>query len=109
MWLADSRSLYDAMGDDYALLRMDTRIDTTLLQQAAAARGMPLRVVDVTGVALRTVYGEALVLSRPDQHLAWRGNTLPVDPGRLLDQVRGRCSYPALARRFATRSLSLDK
>ena len=89
VWLDDGRSLYDAMGDDYALLRMDTRIDITPLQQAAAARGMPLRVVDVSGVAVRAVYGEALVLSRPDQHVAWRGNRLPVDPGRLLDRVRG--------------------
>ncbi len=89
VWLADGRSLYDAMGDDHALLRMDTRIDTTLLQQAAAARDMPLRVVDFTGDAARAVYHEALVLSRPDQHVAWRGETLPADAGRLLDRLRG--------------------
>lgn len=89
VWLADGRSLYDALGDDYALLRMDNTIDTTPLQRAAQARGMPLRVVDVSGPDVKDVYAEHLVLSRPDQHVAWRGNTLPDDPGHLLDMLRG--------------------
>jgi hypothetical protein len=25
-------------------------------------------------------YGSGLVLSRPDQHVAWRGDKLPADP-----------------------------
>ena len=89
VWLADGRSLYDALGDDYALLRMDNTIDTTPLQRAAQARGMPLRVVDVSGPDVKDVYAEHLVLSRPDQHVAWRGNALPDDPGHLLDMLRG--------------------
>jgi len=89
VWLADGRSLYDAMGDDYALLRMDSSIDTSLLQQAAAVRGMPLRVVDVAGVEACAVYKVPLVLSRPDQHVAWRGSSFPADVGALLDRLRG--------------------
>ncbi len=89
IWLADGRSLYDTMGDDYALLRLDPGIDATPLQQAAAERGMPLRVVDLSGDEAATIYREALVLSRPDQHVAWRGDKLPADAGRLLDQLRG--------------------
>jgi hypothetical protein len=89
VWLPDGRSLYDAMGDDYALLRMDPAIDTSALQQAAAERGMPLNVVDVNGDEARAIYKETLVLSRPDQHVAWRGNELPADIGGLLDRLRG--------------------
>ena len=89
VWLEDGRSLYDAMGDDYTLLRMDSSIDTQPLQQAAAARGMPLKVVDVTGDEARMVYREALLLSRPDQHVAWRGHSLPADVGQLLDRLNG--------------------
>ena len=89
VWLADGRSLYDAIGDDYALLRMDSRIDVAPLLEAATARGVPLRVVDITGAAACTIYPQALLLSRPDQHVAWRGDTLPRDVGRLLDRVRG--------------------
>ena len=89
VWLSDGRSLYDVLGDDYALLRLDSTIDTAPLQRAAKARGMPLRVVDVSGPDVKDVYAEHLVLSRPDQHVAWRGNALPDDPGRLLDMLRG--------------------
>jgi hypothetical protein len=28
-------------------------------------------------------------LSRPDQHVAWRGNALPADPLALIDRIRG--------------------
>ena len=89
VWLADGRSLYDAIGGDHALLRMNTRIDVTPLQDAASARGMPLRVVDLAGEEASAVYREALLLSRPDQHVAWRGEMLPADAGRLLDRLRG--------------------
>jgi hypothetical protein len=34
-------------------------------------------------------YGSGLVLSRPDQHVAWRGHTPPADSLALIDRVRG--------------------
>jgi hypothetical protein len=33
--------------------------------------------------------GSGLVLSRPDQHVAWHGNRPPFDPLALIDYVRG--------------------
>jgi hypothetical protein len=33
--------------------------------------------------------GSRLVLSRPDQHVAWRGDRPPSDPLALIDHVRG--------------------
>jgi hypothetical protein len=36
------------------------------------------------------------VLSRPDQHVAWRGNGLPEDTSGLIDRVRGAAD-PKLA------------
>jgi hypothetical protein len=35
------------------------------------------------------IYRATLVLSRPDQHVAWRGNAVPPDPDRLIDLIRG--------------------
>jgi hypothetical protein len=29
------------------------------------------------------------VLSRPDQHVAWRGDAMPPDPLALIDRIRG--------------------
>lgn len=87
--LRDGRSLYDVMGDGFALLRFDHTIDVSALQAAAAARGMPLRVVDLDFTADGEDYTEKLVLSRPDQHVAWRGNALPDGPAALIAKVTG--------------------
>jgi 2-polyprenyl-6-methoxyphenol hydroxylase-like FAD-dependent oxidoreductase len=87
--LRDGRSLYDAMGDGFALLRFDRDTDVSPLTSAAAARGMPLRVVDLDIAEGGEAYTEKLVLSRPDQHVAWRGNTLPADPAALIARVTG--------------------
>ncbi|MDX3985744.1 MAG: FAD-dependent oxidoreductase [Achromobacter sp.] len=87
--LPDGRSLYDAMGPDYCLLRLDADADVQPLLDAAAERGLPLTLLDIpTGVAPQA-YRHALLISRPDQHVAWRADTLPADCGTLLDQLRG--------------------
>ena len=35
------------------------------------------------------VYRQKLVLSRPDQHVAWRGDAVPDNPLALVDKIRG--------------------
>jgi hypothetical protein len=86
IWLGDGLSLYDAMGPDFCLLRFDRSVDVTGLVEAAAYRGLPLRVFDA---APAEVYCQNLVLSRPDQHVAWRGNAVPDNPLVLVDKIRG--------------------
>ena len=89
LWLTDGRSLYDAMGEGYTLLRFDPLIDTIALEDAARERGMPLKVLDVDTATPPTPYNHALVISRPDQHVAWRGHTTPPDPIALIDHLCG--------------------
>jgi 2-polyprenyl-6-methoxyphenol hydroxylase-like FAD-dependent oxidoreductase len=89
VWLDDGRSLYDAMGPEYTLLRLDPAVATSALEEAAARRGLPLRVLDLQSRAAEGLYRHALVLSRPDQHVAWRGDAVPPDPLGLVDLVRG--------------------
>ncbi len=90
-WLGDGRSLYDALGDGFTLLRSDPALDTVALEDAARARKVPLRVLDIGGQAgAGGLYRHKLVLSRPDQHVAWRGDALPVDSLALIDRVRGQ-------------------
>jgi 2-polyprenyl-6-methoxyphenol hydroxylase-like FAD-dependent oxidoreductase len=89
VFLHDGRSLYDAMGNDFALLRLDRSIDVSALQAAAAARRMPLIVLDLDPAETGEPYREKLVLSRPDQHVAWRGNAPPDDPAALIAKVTG--------------------
>lgn len=86
IWLRDGRSLYDAMGPGYTLLRFDRSADLDPIVTAAHARGVPLSVLDVERAP---PYDHKLVLSRPDQHVAWRGNAAPADAGSLIDLLRG--------------------
>ncbi|HEX3862312.1 MAG TPA: FAD-dependent oxidoreductase [Stellaceae bacterium] len=89
LWLRDGRSLYDALGPDYTLLRCDPRVDITGLAAAAAHRRLPLAVLDIDAADAPTLYDRKLVLSRPDQHVAWRGDAQPADPLALIDRLRG--------------------
>src|SRR5271166_1009423 len=79
LWLRDGRSLYDALGSDFTLLRFDPKVEVGELVAAAADRGMPLAVVDVDADEAAALYPCKLLLSRPDQHVAWRGNRAPDD------------------------------
>jgi hypothetical protein len=88
LWLRDGRSLYDALGSDFALLTLDKTVEVGGLVAAAAHRGVPM-VVDVDAADAATLYPQKLLLSRPDQHVAWRGDQPPKDPMALIDRVRG--------------------
>jgi len=85
----DGSSLYDAMGPEFTLLRLNPDIDVTALAGAAQARGVPLRIVNVKEPLPAAYAGGSLILSRPDQHVAWRGDYLPADPVNLIDHIRG--------------------
>ncbi len=76
------------MGPEFTLLRFDRAVDVAALERAARGRGVPLKVLDVERPP-DAVFDGALVLSRPDQHVAWRGDRLPADPLALIDRVRG--------------------
>lgn len=90
LWLNDGRSLYDALGAGYTLVRTDRTEDVDVLVDAAAGSGMPLKVVDVEADGVRDIYPEKLVLVRPDQHIAWRANRAPSNAAGLVAQVTGR-------------------
>jgi 2-polyprenyl-6-methoxyphenol hydroxylase-like FAD-dependent oxidoreductase len=90
LWLADGTSLYDRLGKDFTLLRLGPTPSTTAsLEAAAADRGVPLTVLDVPDKEALQLYGHPLVLVRPDQHIAWRGTSVPGDPFSIIDRVRG--------------------
>lgn len=89
VWLADGRSLYDALGRGYTLLRFDPSIDVTKIERAAAEQGVPLRVLDLTAQESAGQYPHKLLIARPDQHVAWRGDKLPDAPDDLIALLRG--------------------
>jgi 2-polyprenyl-6-methoxyphenol hydroxylase-like FAD-dependent oxidoreductase len=98
LWCDDGRSLYDAMGPEFTLLRLDPALDVTALETAARSKAVPLKVLDVERreACQGARCDGGLVLSRPDQQVAWRGNRLPDDAAGLIDRVRG-AAHPKLA------------
>jgi hypothetical protein len=94
LWREDGSSLYDAMGEGFTLLRFDPLVDVEALEMAARARGVPLKILDIEKSSAVISDGNALVLSRPDQHVAWRGSEVPADPVGLIDRVRGAAVEP---------------
>lgn len=96
LWLSEGRSLYDELGPDYTLLRFDPGLNVSGLVRAMEERGVPLTVLDVQPrhqvpleMTEESAYRHKLLLSRPDQHVAWRGDRIPDNPETLADRVRG--------------------
>lgn len=89
-WLPDGHSLYDRLGRGLSLLRLNADATVAPFVQAAADRGVPLEVVELSHQLDRDPYGADLLLVRPDQHVAWRGGaTDAATAARILDHVRG--------------------
>ncbi|MBX3453592.1 FAD-dependent oxidoreductase [Ferrovibrio sp.] len=89
------KSILDLFGHGFTLLRLgDASPDVAGFQRAAEQRGMPLAVQHVTDVEAARLYGAALVLVRPDGHVAWRGDAIPADPLGIIDRARGAGAQP---------------
>lgn len=88
MLLRDGRALFDLFHHGLTLVRFADH-DATAFTEAAAECGVPLELVDVRDAHARDLYERDLVLIRPDQHVAWRGNTPPADPRHIVDRIRG--------------------
>jgi 2-polyprenyl-6-methoxyphenol hydroxylase-like FAD-dependent oxidoreductase len=93
-WLGPGRgpgdSLYDRLGVGFTLVALGARAPAAgALQHAASRRGLPLAVLHLADHDARALYERDLVLIRPDQHVAWRGNALPADCEALLARVTG--------------------
>jgi len=88
IFLRDGCSTLDLFGRGFVLLKFGAA-ETAALEEAAQARGVPLRVAAIDEPAAGALYERRLVLVRPDGHVAWRGNAVPRDAAVLLDRVRG--------------------
>ena len=84
-------TLYDRIGNDFALLVLSPdRTTAAAFAAEAAARSLPLTVIHLSDPAVRELYGADNVLIRPDQHVAWRGARVPGGgAGAVLDVVSG--------------------
>ncbi|MFC7405687.1 FAD-dependent monooxygenase [Georgenia alba] len=92
VWAEPGVAVQDLVGKEYALLRVGaaTGVDAAPFAAAYGEFGAPFSVVDLTGEDARAVYGEGLLLVRPDLHVAWRGPSLPDDVGTVVRRSLGR-------------------
>jgi 2-polyprenyl-6-methoxyphenol hydroxylase-like FAD-dependent oxidoreductase len=89
VWLAPGRSLLDALDPaGYTLVRAADRPDGEALAAALRARGVPVTEVSVP-VNARDAYDHALLLVRPDAHVAWRGDVEPAEPEQIANVLTG--------------------
>jgi 2-polyprenyl-6-methoxyphenol hydroxylase-like FAD-dependent oxidoreductase len=75
LWLSAEQSLYDLFGFEWTLLRLSEKADGRRIIAAAADAGLDLKVVDLRLDGARDLYQADLTLIRPDQIIAWRGNS----------------------------------
>jgi hypothetical protein len=71
-FLEDGTALYDRLGTHFTLIDFRRR-DLSAFVDAAAQRQIPLSVLQLDEPDLKGVYGQDMLLVRPDHHIAWRG------------------------------------
>lgn len=90
LWLDKNDPVQDHIGPGYTMLRLGgTSIDTSAVEGAFKARGVPYQTLDIALRRARDIYGYDLVLVRPDMHVVWRGKQAPEDAEDLAAMVTG--------------------
>ena len=71
------------------MLRFDPQVAPARLLEAARQCAMPDTLEDLDQQDIAQLYERKLVLVRPDGHVAWRGDTDPVNAADVVAIVRG--------------------
>ena len=75
--LADGTNVYDHLGGGFTLLDFGAPSDdVTAFGQAARELGVPFNTVPAVSSSTRSAYEAKLILVRPDQYVAWAGDSL---------------------------------
>ncbi|KQZ46738.1 hypothetical protein ASD54_21825 [Rhizobium sp. Root149] len=85
-FLPDGTAIYDLLGDWLTLLIFAKTEGRGRFEEAAAKFGVPLKIVEIEAGKLAAIYERPLILVRPDQHVAWRGDAIP-DLGGAIDVI----------------------
>jgi 2-polyprenyl-6-methoxyphenol hydroxylase-like FAD-dependent oxidoreductase len=88
--LSDGRNVFEELGGGFALLAFDTQDDAVrAFEHAAQSRNVPLKIIRDSFDGGREQYEQRLILIRPDQYVAWTGDSPPADPGPIIAKAVG--------------------
>jgi hypothetical protein len=86
-------NVFEMLGEDYTLLAFGTdAANQQVFEDAAQAAGVPLKVVHQANGSEADRYETPWVLVRPDQFIAWVGESQQVDAKQtqeLFQRIRG--------------------
>jgi 2-polyprenyl-6-methoxyphenol hydroxylase-like FAD-dependent oxidoreductase len=86
-WLDNGKSLYDDFGDGYTLLKFDRNTEVRALESAMSEKQVPLTILSIDAIKIPVSYSNKFVLCRTDQHIVWRGDVLPSDLDKFVNQL----------------------
>ena len=88
--LSSGDNVFTRLGDGLTLIALDAEpAGIEALRDAARALRVSLEVIRDSLADDRTRYQARLILVRPDQHIAWAGDTAPADPEAVLARAIG--------------------
>jgi 4-hydroxyisophthalate hydroxylase len=89
--LSSGSNVFEVLGQDFTLMAFDVADgDVREFEQAAAALKMPLKIVRDSYADGRLKYEARMIVVRPDQFIAWLGDSAPADAGVIMRRVVGR-------------------
>ena len=96
VWLGEKQSILDFFGRSFVLLCFCSA-DTERFDRAARQLNVPLEIITVNHKEAAALYEFSFVLVRPDGHVSWRANSLPVDCLSIVNHARGGLCTLSLA------------
>jgi 2-polyprenyl-6-methoxyphenol hydroxylase-like FAD-dependent oxidoreductase len=104
---AGRRSIFDQLGAGFTLVRVgEVDANAEAFREAGRELGVPVKVLDLPSKPAMDLYQTRLMLVRPDQHIAWRGDEPPSDWHNVLCIVIGREGIGRSKRSLAVASSS---
>ncbi len=88
--LSSGKNVFEELGKDFTLLAFDAEAVVPAFEEAARAAQVPLKIVRDSYSGGREAYGSRLILVRPDEYVAWIGNTAPDNLRALFAKVVGK-------------------
>jgi 4-hydroxyisophthalate hydroxylase len=73
--LSSGRNVYDELGPDFTLIALGASAAAQAFEHSATDLGIPLKIIRDTAADGREKYRAPLILVRPDQFVAWTGDT----------------------------------